>query len=144
MSRFRRIVYKERFIQSRKLRSADYIAWASKDRLDNPLALSIGDVYFDVSDSEAEAINQVKSEIDSIDDKGNEEEMMTERICKNCQYYRDNSWCSNSKGPLFFALREGKLSANQTCKEFTQRGKKAPLWMRATNKVLSWLKAVSK
>ena len=71
---------------------------------------------------------------------------MTKRICKNCQYYRAERWCSNTKSPHFHFLKTYciQLGEKSTCSAFTQRGKKAPLWMRATNKVLGWLKAVSK
>ena len=62
------------------------------------------------------------------------------KICKNCQYYREahfipnmtDFWCSNSKSPK---VRE-HVKEDDTCPEFYQRGKKAPLWMRALGKHL--------
>lgn len=66
---------------------------------------------------------------------------MGARICKNCQYHRENSWCSNSKSMNYrYAksprIRDIFMLPHGTCDQFYLRGKKAPLWMRAANWVL--------
>ncbi len=55
-----------------------------------------------------------------------------ERICKNCSYYRESGYCSNSESRM--ALEP--TFADGCCSEFYPRGKKAPLWMRLVNKLL--------
>ena len=65
------------------------------------------------------------------------------KICKNCQYYRDYDWsnelkagwCSNSKSPKALV----QVKEDDTCPEFYECGKKAPLWMRKLAKILERL-----
>jgi len=61
-----------------------------------------------------------------------------EKICKNCQYFREGYWCSNFGSDYFrFMLPvEIKITAYHTCDEFTQRSKKAPLAMRIFNRIV--------
>lgn len=60
----RRIMHGTWFIQSQPTRDGQrYIAWASKDRTDTPMAPSIGDVYFDFGKTESEAIEKIIAEI---------------------------------------------------------------------------------
>lgn len=65
------------------------------------------------------------------------------RICKDCQYYREKSWCSNSKSPSFrygnrdYPFVEVFMMADGTCDQFTERGKKAPIVLRAINAILA-------
>ncbi len=47
--------------------------------------------------------------------------------CNNCQYWRTGKWCSNSKSPNMWA----SMPHVGSCEGFTERGKKAPWWMRA-------------
>ena len=60
------------------------------------------------------------------------------KTCKNCQYYREESWCTNSESVYWSPTEEESLLmfSNYTCDEFTQRGKKAPWWMRLFNKIM--------
>jgi len=61
------------------------------------------------------------------------------KICKNCQYLRKiasgMTWCGNSKS-LYY---RGMVYASESCLLFTQRGKKAPWWMRMQVKVMNRL-----
>jgi len=66
--------------------------------------------------------------------------------CTKCTYRRDYAecdpfelsfdWCSNSKSPRFKDIADNK----SICEMFYRLGKKAPLWMRVINKILSWIK----
>lgn len=77
------------------------------------------------------------------------------KICNNCQYFRDEKaktfpmtgdyWCSNSKSDKFrFKMTligdpdvsHIYLQPTDTCDQFSLRGKKAPLWMRAMIKIV--------
>jgi len=69
---------------------------------------------------------------------------MNKKICNSCQYCRSHGWmdtgipgigewCSNSKSPKFST----RVLALETCDEYYQRGKKAPLALRVVNKLLS-------
>jgi len=66
--------------------------------------------------------------------------MDQDKICKFCQYRRDphpmyvadGFWCSNSESPK----RMTKVEDTDTCDKFYKRGKKAPIPMRVTNKVM--------
>jgi hypothetical protein len=60
---------------------------------------------------------------------------MAEKVCKNCQYFRENHWCSNSQSER---NRQDVLPSD-TCGGFTLRGQKAPLGMRLKVKGLAWL-----
>jgi hypothetical protein len=64
-------------------------------------------------------------------------------LCISCQYQRAVSeedakveghgfWCSNSQSPIFLA----RLKDGDGCDQFQERGKKAPLLMRAKVKVM--------
>lgn len=53
--------------------------------------------------------------------------------CENCQYFREGHWCSNSKSPN----NREEVLPNETCGQFSQRGKKAPLSLRLANKFIS-------
>lgn len=57
---------------------------------------------------------------------------MTKKICKNCQYFRQDCWCSNSKSPYNFK----NVVPDNSCAQFSQRGKKAPLLIRLANKLM--------
>ena len=63
----RRIIHKNWFIQSEKGKT-QYIAWASKVRLNSPLEFSFSTqpVYFNFGVTEIEAIKKVEEEIDKI------------------------------------------------------------------------------
>ena len=65
------------------------------------------------------------------------------KVCKDCQYWREHSaisvdiagtgnWCSNSQSPKY----RMRAAEGETCAKFSERGKKAPLWMRALKKVV--------
>lgn len=73
------------------------------------------------------------------------------RICKGCNYWRQaglgdsdiagaGNWCSNSRSPK----NRMRSFARDSCKEFSERGKKAPLWIRVVNslleKLVSWMR----
>ena len=62
----RRITHNDWFIQSKKGKDDKYMAWASKDRTNSPIDPSIGDIYFDFGDTEIEAIEKIKIEIDKL------------------------------------------------------------------------------
>lgn len=61
---------------------------------------------------------------------------MKKPICKNCQYFREHVWCSNSKSPNFHA----RVTVIDTCSQYYERDKKAPLGLRVANKILAKLK----
>jgi hypothetical protein len=63
---------------------------------------------------------------------------MAKRICNNCQYWRQQNWCSNSKSHLV-RLRTSSLC---TCAAYVQRGQRAPLALRAANWVLKVMRGV--
>jgi hypothetical protein len=58
------------------------------------------------------------------------------KVCKNCQYFREGYWCSNSKSVWFKNNGTLWVASYHTCPEFTPRNKKAPLWMQLFNKVM--------
>ncbi len=80
---------------------------------------------------------------------------MNKRNCKTCQYWRNpgpldtdiegaGNWCSNSQSPL----HRTRPKANMQCSAFSQKGKKAPWWLRLANYALrkfnAWLSALKK
>ena len=59
--------------------------------------------------------------------------------CSTCQYWRKpmgiftkGQWCSNSRS--FFCMT--CTQSYNSCFDYVESGKKAPLWMRIVNKVL--------
>ena len=59
------------------------------------------------------------------------------KVCKNCQYFREGYWCSNSKSPFYrFFYGSTWIAENNTCDQFSARDKKAPWWMRTFNKIM--------
>ena len=57
-------------------------------------------------------------------------------ICKNCQYWRDEDWCSNSKSPKWLI----HLTGDNSCSQFYAVGLKAPWWLRMMNRIMGWVK----
>jgi hypothetical protein len=57
------------------------------------------------------------------------------RICKNCQYWRDGDWCSNSKSSKWLI----HLIGDNSCNQFYAAGLKAPLWLRLLNKIMGFV-----
>ena len=66
-----------------------------------------------------------------------------DKVCANCQYMRpanmlpafpNGEWCSNSKSSQ--SLKYVYSPKANTCNQFVEKGKKAPLWMRLLNKVM--------
>jgi hypothetical protein len=60
------------------------------------------------------------------------------RICQNCQYYREGKWCSNfvSEHYRYAMAVDVFVHPENTCGQFAEYGKKAPLWMRVFNKIM--------
>jgi hypothetical protein len=63
----RRIIHNQWFIQSEK-GETQYIAWASKVRTKSPLEFT-EPIYFNFGETEIEAINKVKDEVDKLSDE---------------------------------------------------------------------------
>lgn len=68
---------------------------------------------------------------------------MNKRTCKNCNYWRlagsmdfnipgTGNWCLNSQSQN----NRTRPLAQDSCIEFSQKGKKAPWWMRLANYLL--------
>jgi hypothetical protein len=63
-------------------------------------------------------------------------------ICKNCQYFRDESWCSNSKSTHFRYLDpeyQQWVNPTYSCDKFYAAGLKAPWWLRLLNKIMGFV-----
>ena len=65
--------------------------------------------------------------------------VLRKKNCEDCQYFRNRNaampvmtWCSNIKSENCLKY----VGDDDICDQFTKRGKKAPLWMRALNKVM--------
>lgn len=54
------------------------------------------------------------------------------KICENCQFWREKSWCSNTKS----VKSRQAVRGTSSCKAFVKLGKKAPVVLRVVNKVL--------
>ena len=65
------------------------------------------------------------------------------RICKNCKYWRDESWCSNSKSHMFIHFDptwDTYVDDDDSCNKFYAAGLKAPWWLRLMNRIMGWVK----
>ena len=56
--------------------------------------------------------------------------------CKNCQFFRQGKWCSNSKSNYY----QANVTPNDGCVAFIDRNAKAPEWLRLAN----WISKVTK
>ena len=56
--------------------------------------------------------------------------------CGDCQYFRDGTWCSNSKSGKYRLRR----LVDEVCDQFYQSGKKAPMAMRLAIRALQMAK----
>ena len=67
--------------------------------------------------------------------------MKKNKVCANCQYFREPAesgappyanYCSNSQSEYAMDY----VLELDSCDQYTERDKKAPLWMRLLNKVM--------
>lgn len=64
---------------------------------------------------------------------------MIKKTCENCQYFREESWCSNfeSMNYRYDDFDNQKFVAfKDTCKQFTERGKKANFFLRGISRIM--------
>lgn len=61
--------------------------------------------------------------------------------CRNCQYFREGHWCSNSQSQFY---RKTLYAKSSGCTDFVQRGKKAPRVMLETIRIMSRLRKMSR